>query len=113
MAPTAGPPLVDLQRDEAKMTNVLYLFLAYPHGLIVNRLHPEWVSCFAAIVAHYSLAGDQTQSPHHPDRRRATAPAWMHPPGLLSSQGIVCRLSGVRSLSQAHRPACPSSASSI
>jgi len=30
------PPLVDLQRNEAKMTNLLDLFLAYPHGLIVT-----------------------------------------------------------------------------
>jgi hypothetical protein len=35
MAPRL-PPLVDLQRNEAKMTNFLYLFLTYPHGLIVT-----------------------------------------------------------------------------
>jgi hypothetical protein len=29
------PPLVDLQRNEAKMTNVLDLFLAHAHWLIV------------------------------------------------------------------------------
>ena len=34
--PPRLPPLVDLQRNEAKMTNVVDLFLAYPHGLIVT-----------------------------------------------------------------------------
>jgi hypothetical protein len=34
--PPRLPPLVDLQRNEAKMTNLLDLFLAYPHGLIVT-----------------------------------------------------------------------------
>jgi hypothetical protein len=29
------PPLADLGQNEAKMTNALYLFLAYPHWLIV------------------------------------------------------------------------------